>query len=536
MQSLKLSQSQQPLLLQQKQQPHPSSESPLVYSEDTSQQISPSTSPSTSNIPNESNKVEFKLINQGGFGCIYSPEISCDGKVGNPNYISKIQLYSNLVTNEINIGKKIANIHNYEYRYSPILSSCPANIDKLGERIEKENCKILESINTDNKTHDINDKNKSLISTKIRYIAGNSLDSYLDKYINYCLNNDTQNANIINPSLSINIIIKIATIYVYLLESLQKMTDNGIIHFDIKEPNIIFDSNLKVPIIIDFGISFIPSEINTPEKQKDIFYTSKFYPYWAFDIFILNFIVNNVRRVKAPSIVENENFTMEKLNQLLNTYVEETNSFLGNYSYPLSTEDIELFKLNQTKYYERFKDKKWEDVFIELFKPEIYNTWDNFSLAYMFFSLQKNSKMMEINNANADDIVNIWKSIILSDPIERKTVQQTIEEVKKINILEYKNTERQPMQPVGQPMQPVGQPMQPVGQPMQPVGQPMQPVGQPMQPVGQPMQPVGQPMQPVGQPMQPVGHNKLEMIANLGAGAVAVNEIIKNMDNVDEIL
>jgi hypothetical protein len=128
---------------------------------------------------------------------------------------------------------------------------------------------------------------------------------------------------------------------------------------------------------------------------------------------------------------------LEKLNILIAEYLENTNKFLEKYAYPLTTENIELFKLNQTKYYEKFNGKTWEDVFVDLFRPQIYETWDNYSLAYTFLSLQKIIMTSVLNNANMDTFIDIWKSIILSGPEDRKTVEKTLEEVDKINVLEY---------------------------------------------------------------------------------------------------
>ena len=36
-------------------------------------------------------KKELKLINSGAFGCIFRPNLTCDGKVGTAKYVTKIQ-------------------------------------------------------------------------------------------------------------------------------------------------------------------------------------------------------------------------------------------------------------------------------------------------------------------------------------------------------------------------------------------------------------------------------------------------------------
>jgi serine/threonine protein kinase len=486
-------------------------------------QNSPPPPPPSQQLPSQT--IEFKLVNQGAYGCIYYPEISCDGKVGSPNYVSKIQINTQNVQNESELGKRISTIHNYEYRFCPIISSCPANINKLGEKIETEKCNLLYEKESEEPQQQPQTKKsrkmrkdvlQNLISTKIKFIPGKELDVFFEKYIN-SLNiplqqpsqsqqqpqpqqQPTHKIPVISPAISTNIVVKMATVYRYLLISLEKLKEKGIIHYDIKEPNIMYDVNIQSPIIIDYGISFIPSQMTTPELHQSAFYTNKYYPYWCFDIFVLGFIVNNVRKTIPPSIEEKKEFSLEKLDELLNKYLIEMNTFLKKHAYPITTQEIEIFKMNQRKYFEKFAGKMWEDVFVDLFKPEIYDTWDHFSLAFTFFSMQKLFMTEYLNNANMDAFMKMWKSIILSGPTERKTITQALEEMKKIDITQYKPS----VQPVAQTQPPTQPP---------------------------PIQPP--PIQPVAQP------NKLEMAANIGLGAVAVKDIAneaKLFDNADEVV
>ena len=52
-----------------------------------------------------------KLIDQGGFGCVFYPAIECDGRISNnPKYISKLHKKDKHVANEYNIGIMIVKI------------------------------------------------------------------------------------------------------------------------------------------------------------------------------------------------------------------------------------------------------------------------------------------------------------------------------------------------------------------------------------------------------------------------------------------
>ena len=66
-----------------------------------------------------------KLIDQGGFGCVFYPGRECDGRTSkNPKYISKLHKKNYHVVNEYNIGKKVTSIPLYEYIILYITSGC----------------------------------------------------------------------------------------------------------------------------------------------------------------------------------------------------------------------------------------------------------------------------------------------------------------------------------------------------------------------------------------------------------------------------
>ena len=54
-----------------------------------------------------------KLLSQGGFGCVYHPGIKCDGSKDKKKYVSKLQINDYTAVNEVQIGKLIKSIPNY---------------------------------------------------------------------------------------------------------------------------------------------------------------------------------------------------------------------------------------------------------------------------------------------------------------------------------------------------------------------------------------------------------------------------------------
>jgi serine/threonine protein kinase len=223
---------------------------------------------------------EIKLINQGSYGCIFRPNIPCNkSQTPNKKYISKIQLNDDNITNEFTIGEQIQTIPLYYLHFSPILSKCIVSVQSLNkDQVEK--CNILKDIPGSSSM-----QNQSLISTKIKYVGNKNIEHYLSSV------------------QSNNFKSKILFCFYYVLQSIKKMNDKGIIHFDIKEKNIIYDEYIQVPLLIDFGLSFIPESIKEssiitplePTPPSTIFYTKRVYPYWSIEIFILSYIMNRTK-------------------------------------------------------------------------------------------------------------------------------------------------------------------------------------------------------------------------------------------------
>ena len=86
------------------------------------------------NIKNkEKNKKEMRIIGQGTYGCVYSPNISCSTPytLGSSNFLSKIQKVDATSENELKIGKMVRDIDGFSERFAPILSSCPVKLGKM---------------------------------------------------------------------------------------------------------------------------------------------------------------------------------------------------------------------------------------------------------------------------------------------------------------------------------------------------------------------------------------------------------------------
>jgi serine/threonine protein kinase len=284
-----------------------------------------------------------KLIDQGGFGCVFYPGIECDGSTSkNLSYISKLHKKSYHVVNEYNIGKMVTKIPVYNYYFAPIVNMCNIDIAKIDKR-ERDMCRVITREKNDSK----------FVITKMPYIKNVSLIKYIT------------NPNIENKE----IITYIMDSYKFLLNSLKVLNLNGVVHFDLKLPNILIDVKTKNPIVIDFGLS-IPFKNIGPKTYGKYFYTyNAGYYIWPIDVHIINYI-NNV----------NSNLTQEELAIMVDTNIKENPAL-----YIYSEGFIKRLRELTINIYKKYTNMPAQSVLTELIKN--YNTWDNYSLSIMLLCL-----------------------------------------------------------------------------------------------------------------------------------------------------
>lgn len=284
-----------------------------------------------------------KLIDQGGFGCIFYPGIECDGSISkNPKYISKLHEKNYHVVNEYNIGKMVTRIPLYEYYFAPILNMCNIDIAKIDKR-ERDMCRVI------SKKKD----NSKFVIMKMPYVKNVSLSKYIT-----------------NPNIDKKeIITYIMDSYKFLLHSLKLLNLNRIVHFDFKLPNLLIDTKTKNPIVIDFGLS-IPLNDLGPKTYGKYFYTyNANYYIWSVDIHIINYVIN-----------VNSTLTYDELVVLVDTNIN-ANHVLDMFSEGF----IKKYRELTISTYKKYTNMSAEDIVTELVKN--CNTWDNYALSILFLSL-----------------------------------------------------------------------------------------------------------------------------------------------------
>ena len=179
-----------------------------------------------------------RLISEGTYGCIFNPGFRCNyssgsGSLKNENtdikYATKVHSNVNLsiVKNEITISTKIReNISNYDVYFSPVLETCKVNLAK----VDADKCKIIKD-----------KKPTQFFSTKMKYVDGLTLYKHVEQLAK-------------RVKINTKLYAEVAALYKKICLGLEELKFIGIVHFDLKDNNIVVTKSGS-PVIIDFGIS-----------------------------------------------------------------------------------------------------------------------------------------------------------------------------------------------------------------------------------------------------------------------------------------
>jgi serine/threonine protein kinase len=336
---------------------------------------------------NISKRELIKLISQGAYGCVFKNIDENQKKIQNlkqhqkkEEYIIKIQKKEETSENETLIGKKIMNIKNYKNYFAPIIQTEDIKIDVLDNK-ELEKCDII---------HDNEDPNTEYESEKIKYIGKDTLLKYYmkllsnDKFINVFIEN-----------------------HIILLEALEKLESAQIIHYDLKENNIMIQDTDKRPIIIDFGLS-----IDSTKPMENFFYSyyTEYAP-WCIDIIFLSYMVKQVGKDWQTISIKSNN-----INLIINEFFENNPINVKL----LIQDERNIWKTKLVNYFNQFVNKPWKTLYEELIKYRF--TWDNYSIIVMYLFLFYE---LELKKYSSTEILNnyleLLKKNMMTTPNERTT-------------------------------------------------------------------------------------------------------------------
>ena len=318
-------------------------------------------------------KKDIYIIGQGTYGCMYIPEISCDSKQPTLNkYVSKIQQDNFASRREIKIGKNIAKIRGYDARFAPIIKTCPVNVATINGK-ELAACKMYMQAKAAHTTD-------NLITCKIRYVGKNTLGKELDSV----LLKTQPSKNVLNRYCK-----QLAETHMYLLKSLSILNENGVLHLDIKENNVMYDEMNHVPIIIDYGLSYNVSDIDIDEYAKNAAnpfgVNVPWYSPWCIEVVMLSYIAKQIQ-TKADSAykvdVTRLDSKIEDLStfaQMIDNYIDQNLILQHNI---FGANEVKDYKAGLIEWVKGFKGKTWREVWKMVVASN--KSWDNYGLSGLY--------------------------------------------------------------------------------------------------------------------------------------------------------
>jgi serine/threonine protein kinase len=223
----------------------------------------------------------------------------------------------------------------------------------------------------------------------------------------------------------------------YLLKAIDKLSSNGIVHYDLKDNNIMFDEKLNEPIIIDFGLSFLKSDLKT-KNAENVFFTFADYTYWCIDILACSYILTVVGYSRAKT----EKVRESQLTEIFNVFMYGTEKPNGDYKivngafefHLLNSRDQFLnFKERYDTYFSAFVGRTWWEMYEDLI--QYVDTWDNYSVAVIYANLldkgyfsrpELTTKTIEKSQDEMSKYMNGLRRIIYAMPNERATATESL--------------------------------------------------------------------------------------------------------------
>ena len=331
------------------------------------------------------------LINQGAYGCLYHPGLECNGKtLSDTQYASKLVVQDEVAENEVYVGNIVKKILNYDVNFVPVVETCPVQMGKVRRHnpLALRKCEVAET----------GRGKKRFILMKMPYI--DSL--YFYDYVGTMRENKKK------------IISCIFDTYSYLVESIGRLVEHDVVHYDLKLENILINLKTDTPIIIDFGLSVPIKRLQTGSNHS--FWKTYFYKYspqyyvWPLEAHIINFLQNE----SASGAL-----TRDALESICETFVNANSA-------------LRIFSKGFRARYLKACIEQWEPlVGVSLNAAcetltQGWATWDNYSLSIAYLQiLEFISSSGFTNNHLIIQYVELLLSNVHPDPTRRRTVGDT---------------------------------------------------------------------------------------------------------------
>ena len=240
-----------------------------------------------------------ELVNQGGFGCLYHPGMECSGKtMEDRRYATKLVVQDDVADNEVAVGDIVRGIVNYGVNFVPVVGTCTVRLDK----VRRHNPTALNTCDIVPKAKPTKgEPGDKFMLMKMPYIDSLDFNGYIDGM----------------GGNKKKIISCIFDTYSYLIESIERLVEHEVVHYDINTRNILVNLKTDTPVIIDFGLSIPVNRFDQGDKgnkgnkgNDDAVWATYFYKYspeyyvWPLEAHVINFLQQNASGTLTRDDVE----------------------------------------------------------------------------------------------------------------------------------------------------------------------------------------------------------------------------------------
>ena len=336
-----------------------------------------------------------KKVGEGSYGCVHNPPLKCKNKPYNPDptKVSKILTKKN-ANDELKEFKLIQQADKKEDFHLGKPDSCFPDTNKENETaIDK--CKNFSSI---------------LISADYKLLLLKNGGDNLSQIENKFKNLKFTNANRIRLE---NFWLDMSR----LIYGSKVLMDNGIVHHDLKQQNIVYNTKTGRVNFIDFGLMMTTKEML--KKAEGSRYP--FGEHWSFppDILFYNYVDYN--KLTSRKGKDKSKILREAWRKYLIAFAVISDDLM-DINEEISDGHIRMV----TAFLKTYKNLINIDELYKMFINKSFETFDNYSIGFSLFSILKATKDL-IDEKLFNDLRLLFLSMMTFDVFERPSPSQVVD-------------------------------------------------------------------------------------------------------------
>jgi serine/threonine protein kinase len=335
-----------------------------------------------------------KRVGEGSYGCVHNPPLKCRDKLYNPDptKVSKILTKKN-ANNELKEFKLIQKADKKEDFHLGKPTSCfPDNNAENQTAINQ--CRRFNSFEIE--------KYKLLLLKN----GGADLSQIEDKFKKLTVNT-------VNRRKLEHFWLDMSRI----LYGSKVLMDNGVVHHDLKQQNIVYNEDTGHVNFIDFGLMMTTKEM----LQKAEGSRYPFGEHWSFppDILFYNYVDYN--KLTSRTGKDRSNILREAWRKYLIAFAIISDNLM-DINEELSDGHIRMV----TAFLKTYKNLINIDELYKMFINKSFETFDNYSIGFSLFSLLKATKNL-IDDKLFNDLRLLFLSMMTFDVFERPSPSQVVD-------------------------------------------------------------------------------------------------------------